>query len=235
MPVFLDKLLHPSINKWAALTGTGMSSTIGYGVREVWNQPIQEAKHLSFSQVPFLSGEIKAKEIIVLSAQTEPTIREAPQVNIPISPAPKTKPKKSTPYPQPTKTPEKPKPPKEEYPIDPNWLNSVNNYSMAYKYQTHLLLVTPNHKAWKTKSMRLKEMAKQEGGDKFWTYWGGYLPEKKLTPSFVYALCRTSLSYSEYGTLWSLGMSKQYMDFLWDICGRDDMPKPKNWWYSEET
>lgn len=118
-----------------------------------------------------------------------------------------------------------------DFQVDESWFKTVGTHSMAYKYKNHLLLVNSNHDIWKAKSQKLKDMAKKAGGGKFWTYWGGYLSERNLTPQFVSKFCRTALSYSEWTTFWTIGINKPYMDFLWTLCGRDDQSKPNDWWY----
>lgn len=99
MSVFSSGLLHPSINKWVAITVTGASSIVGYSVRKVWNQPVQEAKHLPFPQIKFLSAEIEKEESIeqLTEVESQETKIPEPEVKQPTPPQPQTqKPKPTT-------------------------------------------------------------------------------------------------------------------------------------------
>lgn len=218
-------LLHPSINKWVAITVTGASSIIGYSVRNFWKQPVQEAKRLPFPEIALLSIETKEEETLAPSEKIEFEEVKTPE------------PKINKPTPEKTQTP-KPKPKIiknkeiETYPIDPKYFATVKSHSMAYKYKDNVLLVNDQHRIWQARSKKLKEMARKNGGTYFWTYWGGYLREKHLTPKFAHKFCTLALSYSEWTTFWTIGNNKKYMDFLWDICGRDDKTKPEGWWYA---
>lgn len=221
--MFSSGLLHPSINKWVAITATGASSIVGYSVRKFWKQPLQEAKRLPFPKVELLSSETNKEENVDHIEKTEEPLEHEPKISQPTPPITQV----ANIEPKIIKNKEV-----ETYPIDEEYFKTVGKHSMAYKYKDNVLLVNNKHRVWQARSKKLKEMSQKSGGIYLFTYWDGYILKRKLTPQFAHKFCTHALSYSEWTTIWYMGTSRKYFDFLWDVCGRDDKTKPKGWWYA---
>lgn len=117
------------------------------------------------------------------------------------------------------------------YSVDENWFKTVGKHSMAHKYKDYLILSDAKDKVWEEKAQVLKEMAEKDKNKRLNSYWYGYWKAQDINAEKAHQFCTWALSYSEWTTFWSIGVSKKYFDLLWKTCGRDGMSKPSGWWF----